>query len=251
MPETNVSDLRLQLLSNNPLVPVLHGPELGQGRDATAPFAWTTKTSAADRARVPQRELVKLVLQVAHQCNLTCAYCCSDAGKWGSNQTGLMSPDLARRALRLFARRHGRIGTIYLFGGEPTLNIPAIDAVCDEAEALVHSGDLEDLPIIGFTTNGTILNDRLLRLLAERPYLKVSVSIDGPPEVHDRFRLDTGGRPTYERIVKNVRRLRQRFGKPGTVEITYSPQHQREGFSLWEMMRRLHRSRTQYVARKG
>ena len=150
-----------------------------------------------------------------------------------------MQPWVATEALRFFAEAYQEIGTVYLFGGEPTLNLPCVDAVCEEAERLVAKGVLRGMPTIGFTTNGTIVNDRLIRLVRRRPYLKVSVSIDGPPEVHDHFRKDTKGRGTYKRIVENIRRLREQTGQPSSLEVTYNIQHQRSGRRLWDVMETL------------
>jgi len=180
--------------------------------------------------------LAKLVLQVAHRCNLTCPYCISDAGKWGGSDQSMMSADVAAQAVRFFAEQFHSIGTIYLFGGEPTLNLGAIEAACREVQALLDEGVLAEVPDIGFTSNGTVVNDRLIGLLRDNPNLKMSVSLDGPTQIHDVYRLDIGGKPTYHKIVKNIRRLREETGRPKTLEVTYNPSHRQSGLSLWEIM---------------
>ena len=236
---------RLRILSHNPLVPVLvpmnlmdrYGTEAQEGSHTVSSVGPLTRQSLADERRWDtEHGLAKLVLQIAHICNLTCSYCISDSGRWGSAPSGLMSAATAKRALRFFAEQYGSIGTIYLFGGEPTLNLPCIEAVCAEAEALVDDGVLSSMPDIGFTSNGTIVNDRLLKLLREKPYLKMSVSMDGPAHIHDVYRLDAGGHPTYNRILRNIRKLRDETGRPKTLEITYNLSHQRSEQSLWEIM---------------
>jgi uncharacterized protein len=240
---------RLRILSHNPLVPVLvpddladsyQAPQLAERIASAGPL--TVATTNEQRRWDAQEGLAKLILQVAHHCNLTCSYCISDTGKWGVRSPGsssMMSPDTAARAVRFFAEQYRSIGTVYLFGGEPTLNLPAIESACQETQRLVDEGVLEYLPDIGFTSNGTIVNDRLIALLGAYPNLKMSVSVDGPADVHDVYRLDTAGRPTYRTIVDNVRRLREETGRPRTLEVTYTSSHRRSGRSLWELLNEL------------
>ena len=97
------------------------------------------------------------------------------------------------------------------------------------------------MPAIGFTTNGTIIHDELIALLRSKPYLKVSVSVDGPSPIHDRFRVDPMGRPTYRRVIDNIHVLRRDTGRPGMLELTYSTSHLQSGMSLWDVMEAIHR----------
>src|SRR5438093_2772499 len=203
---SSVGGRRFAIVSENPLIPVLVPTGLNGLLAKTqllAPAPLTEETTPAMRRWDDRKGLAKLVLQISHRCNLTCPYCISDAGRWGTGQSGLMSPDVARRAIRFFAEQFKAINVIYLFGGEPVLNPNVIRTVCDETEKLVSEKVLERMPDIGFTTNGTILNKPLVELLRDKPYLKVSVSVDGPPDIHDRFRRDVKGRPTYDIIVEN------------------------------------------------
>jgi len=235
---------RMVVLSHNPFVPVLVPAELverqpnieienfdGIGAPLTQPS--TTQDRRWDR----DTGLAKLILQVSHLCNLTCSYCIADAGRWGKSDTSFMSPSIAAQSIRYFGEKYGSIGSVYLFGGEPTLNIEAIEAACDEVERLVEQGILQEMPDVGFTSNGTVLNDKLIRLLTERSYVKMSVSLDGPAALHNYYRLDAAGRPTYDKIIHNVQTMRARTGQPKTLELTYTPRHQESDLSLWEMMK--------------
>lgn len=56
-------------------------------------------------------------------------------------------------------------------------------------------------------TNGTLLDDDWGAFLRENDFL-VGISIDGPPALHDRYRVDKGGSPTFERVVKGLDRLK-------------------------------------------
>jgi len=57
-------------------------------------------------------------------------------------------------------------------------------------------------------TNGTLLDDDWCHFLKERCFL-VGISIDGPREQHDAYRVDRGGKPTFERVMAGVEMLKK------------------------------------------
>ncbi|MCX6413072.1 MAG: anaerobic sulfatase maturase, partial [Actinobacteria bacterium] len=52
-------------------------------------------------------------------------------------------------------------------------------------------------------TNGTLLNDEWGEFLSQHEFL-VGISIDGPRQLHDRYRVDKGGKPTYDRVIRGL-----------------------------------------------
>jgi uncharacterized protein len=56
-------------------------------------------------------------------------------------------------------------------------------------------------------TNGTLLTDEWCALLAEHRFL-VGISIDGPPVMHDRYRVDKRGEPTSAKVLRGLQGLR-------------------------------------------
>jgi uncharacterized protein len=57
-------------------------------------------------------------------------------------------------------------------------------------------------------TNGTLLDDAWCGFFREHGFL-VGLSLDGPREVHDVYRLDKGGRPSFERVMAGLAYLKQ------------------------------------------
>ncbi len=57
-------------------------------------------------------------------------------------------------------------------------------------------------------TNGVTLNDEWCRFFRENRFL-VGISLDGPPEVHDAYRIDKAGRPTFDRVMAGVELLKK------------------------------------------
>ena len=81
-------------------------------------------------------------------------------------------------------------------GGEPTLL--GLDFF---RRAVGYARDSADGRHLQFTiqTNGTLLTEDWARFLYDERFL-VGLSIDGPAPVHDAYRVDKHGRPTYERV---------------------------------------------------
>ena len=57
-------------------------------------------------------------------------------------------------------------------------------------------------------TNGTTLDDEWCKFLKDNNFL-VGLSIDGPEELHDSYRIDKNGKPTFKRVMKGLRLLQK------------------------------------------
>lgn len=57
-------------------------------------------------------------------------------------------------------------------------------------------------------TNGTLLNDEWCEFLAEHKFL-VGLSLDGTPEIHDYYRVDRGGKPTSDKVLRALKLLQK------------------------------------------
>ncbi len=162
-----------------------------------------------------------LVLEVAQACNLRCTYCYAGGGSYGGS-VRLLDPEKARRAARHLVEASGERGsvTLVLFGGEPLLNLPAMRAAVEEAEAsAARAGKTVQLSL---TTNGTCFTPEVVRFLRDHR-ISVSVSIDGPPDVHDENRCYTSGGGTYADVVQGVALLRAETGRSPAARVTLTP----------------------------
>ncbi|HQU49777.1 MAG TPA: radical SAM protein [Casimicrobiaceae bacterium] len=173
-----------------------------------------------DPAAVP---LGTLVLEAAQTCNLRCTYCYAGGGSYGG-EARVMRPDLAARAARHLVLSSGARETVtmVLFGGEPLMNLPALRAAvaAGEAAAMEHGKTF----VVSITTNGTRFSPEALDFIAEHR-IGVSVSIDGPPDLHDANRRYAGrnGGGTYADVVEGVARLTERTGRPPAARVTLEP----------------------------
>jgi uncharacterized protein len=181
-----------------------------------------------------EKILGKLVLSVSNKCNLRCKYCYANGGIYNSNE-GLISIDILKRALDVFYNKFDKIKVIQIFGGEPTLNIPAIEYICKYVKAKYNNGEISELPNIGVVSNGTIVTDEIIELI-KKYHIKVTVSFDGQPIVNDEMRVFPDGTGTSDIIIKNIRRLKEETGEPNTIEATYNKYHLLNNISILDII---------------
>lgn len=160
---------------------------------------------AIDDAPLSEPPLHALSLAVAQKCNLGCTYCYAQQGDFGASARN-MSLETALQAVDLLvdgARPGSRLNLTFL-GGEPLANRPVLQAASHHAARRAAERGVEIT--FSITTNGTLLRPADGELFEEYGFA-VTISVDGPREVHDRLRPYKGGRGSYDRIMERVRPL--------------------------------------------
>lgn len=71
-----------------------------------------------------------------------------------------------------------------------------------------------------FQTNGVLLDDQWGEFLAENQFL-VGISIDGPRELHDRYRITKGGQPTFDRVLRGIECLKKHKVEFNTLTVVH------------------------------
>jgi uncharacterized protein len=90
-------------------------------------------------------------------------------------------------------------------GGEPTLlGIPFFERVVALQKQYANGKSIDN----AFQTNGTLLDDAWGEFLARNKFL-IGLSIDGPEDVHDAYRVDKGGKPTHARVMRGLNILKK------------------------------------------
>lgn len=69
-----------------------------------------------------------------------------------------------------------------------------------------------------FQTNGILLDDNWGEFLAQNDFL-IGLSIDGPRELHDRYRVDKGGQPTFHRVMRGLDCLKRHGVEFNTLTV--------------------------------
>jgi uncharacterized protein len=138
-------------------------------------------------------------LYLTRACNLACAHCfVSKDVRRMDLETGLQAVD------RLFAlaEQHGHPEVkIKYAGGEPTMNWDLIPALHQRAKTLAQETGLKLTEVL--ITNATLLNRARLQFIKDENF-RLSISMDGFGEGHDRQRPVLNGNPTFERVLQSV-----------------------------------------------
>jgi uncharacterized protein len=139
------------------------------------------------------------------QCNLDCAYCffLKKAALY-PDSTFRMSDEVMESYVRQTIQAGQTV--IAWQGGEPTLM--GLDffrrAMAVEKKYLKPGMMIENT----LQTNGILIDDEWCKFLHDNGFL-VGLSLDGPRELHDVYRKDKGGNPTFDRVVAAVRLMQK------------------------------------------
>lgn len=171
--------------------------------------------ATGEKVRAPRQELPEsfplqtLVINLTNQCNLSCQYCYEfgeDKVATPEGKKKFMDKETAEASIEyLLANSPGRQAVhVTFFGGETLMNFPVMKEVVgfarDRAAAQGRSIDFS------LTTNGTLLTPHIIEFLAEN-HIGVTVSMDGPKEMHDALRVFSNGKGSYDIIEPKVKAL--------------------------------------------
>lgn len=180
------------------------------------PVMLGVETLAASNIR-PQ--INRLTLNVSNACNLWCSYCNADHGYYHSEKS-LMPVARAEAIVSRVMEMYAGVSIVHFFGGEPLLNLKAIDAVGQRFQAAIGKGQWAVRPSFVATTNGTLSSTRVLDVL-ERWKIELTVSWDGPKVVQDSGRPLVGQGSSHDKLLRSLERFKERR-IPYTVECTYN-----------------------------
>ena len=148
-----------------------------------------------------------LIKPASGSCNMRCKYCFY-ADETQNRETALlgrMTPETLHTLVdKALAYGDGEC-TFAFQGGEPTL--VGLDFFRDLTDYVARHPNPKRIRVhYAFQTNGYALDEAWAAWFAENHVL-VGVSLDGPKEVHDRYRVDAAGKGTYNRVIASIRLL--------------------------------------------
>ena len=147
-----------------------------------------------------QRSFHVLVKPIGSLCNMECAYCYYLHKKDLLHEPpDVISDDLLEEFVRTYIAAQDIEPVSFTWhGGEPTLlGLDFYRKVVRLQQQYAGSKRITN----GLQTNGLLLDEAWCEFLRAHKFL-VGVSIDGPKHLHDRFRLNKGGEPTFERVCR-------------------------------------------------
>ena len=171
--------------------------------------------------------LRKFCLEVTEDCNFRCKYCPNTlAEDYRQHTKTYMSFDVAQQSIDYYYKQYTKIfnklndqakalildiasPTLSWYGGEPLLNFEVILNSAEYFKSLPWS--LHNIPTekLEFTlnTNLSIMNEEILKFLVENKVI-LFASLDGPKEEHDKCRVFTTGKGTFDVAYANLMEIK-------------------------------------------
>jgi uncharacterized protein len=191
--------------------------------------------------------LQTLVVNVTNQCNLACTYCYeygedkivdTDNGR----QPKFMTEQTARDSVEFLLREAGPTAHMTFFGGETLMNFPVLQSTV--AYARRRAAEVGKAIDFSLTTNATLLKPEIIDFLADER-IGVTISIDGPEDLQNKFRVFHSGRGSYDVVAPKVKALLARHtSRPigarvtltrQTLDVTRIYRHLTEEMGFWEV----------------
>jgi uncharacterized protein len=168
-------------------------------------------------------------------CNLDCEYCFYLAKEMlypGSRSR--MAENLLEEYTRQYIEAQQVPEVTFAWqGGEPTLmgvdfyrKAVAFQKKYRKPGTIIHNA---------FQTNGTNLNDEWGQFFRNHNFL-IGISLDGPRELHDAYRVDKGGRPTFDKVMAGVEILKKYDVEFNTLTCVHSA-NERHPLEVYNFLR--------------
>jgi len=141
-------------------------------------------------------------------CNLDCKYCfyLEKESLYPQVEKWAMRDDVLESYIRQYIEAHDTPAVNFAWqGGEPTLlGVGFFRRVVELEQRYANGKQIAN----AFQTNGVLLNDAWAEFFLEYQFL-IGISIDGPRELHDAYRVDKGGQPTFDRVMRGMETLQR------------------------------------------
>jgi uncharacterized protein len=167
--------------------------------------------------------LQTLVMNLTNQCNLSCTYCYEfgeDKVATPEGKEKFMDFETAKTSVKMLLDQSAGRQAVHItfFGGETLMNFPLLkNVVAYATEQATAQGRTIDFSL---TTNATLLTPAIIDFLSDNG-IGVTVSMDGPPELHDKLRVFANGRGSYDIIAPRVKALIEGHRtRPITARVT-------------------------------
>ena len=136
-------------------------------------------------------------------CNFACDYCYQGLDK----SSKYMQPDVIEAIVQYIEKSAPALNHLHVawYGGEPLLQRRTIKKLAKRMIALCRANGISYGSMIA--TNGFLLSPRMAELLYLHKVESIQITLDGPPDVHDRRRILRSGKPSFYKIIENVKQV--------------------------------------------
>ena len=141
-------------------------------------------------------------------CNLACKYCyyLEKNNLYQNSHRHLMTDEMLEQFTREYIEAQTMPQVLFTWhGGEPLMrSIDFYKKALELQKKYAHGKQIDNV----IQTNGTLLTDEWCEFFAKNHWL-VGISIDGPQEYHDHYRVTPAGKPSWEKVMKGISLLKK------------------------------------------
>ena len=141
-------------------------------------------------------------------CNLACKYCyyLEKNNLYQNSHRHLMSDEMLEQFTREYIEAQTMPQVLFTWhGGEPLMrSIDFYKKALELQKKYAHGKQIDNV----IQTNGTLLTDEWCEFFAQNHWL-VGISIDGPQEYHDHYRVTPDGKPSWEKVMQGISLLKK------------------------------------------
>ena len=141
-------------------------------------------------------------------CNLACKYCyyLEKNNLYQNSHRHLMSDEMLEQFTREYIEAQTMPQVLFTWhGGEPLMrSIDFYKKALALQKKYAHGKQIDNV----IQTNGTLLTDGWCEFFAKNHWL-VGISIDGPQEYHDHYRVTPAGKPSWEKVMQGISLLKK------------------------------------------
>ena len=141
-------------------------------------------------------------------CNLACKYCyyLEKNNLYQNSHRHLMSDEMLEQFTREYIEAQTMPQVLFTWhGGEPLMrSIDFYKKALELQKKYAHGKQIDNV----IQTNGTLLTDEWCEFFEQNHWL-VGISIDGPQEYHDHYRVTPAGKPSWEKVMQGIQLLKK------------------------------------------
>lgn len=162
------------------------------------------------------RSILNLTVVTSLGCNFACPYCFED------KHPSILGAEVEDAIVQVVDNQIEQLEQLSVtwFGGEPLVGKRPLLRLSDVFIDMTQEAGVDYRA--NMITNGFLLDEPTCSALAERQVSSVQIGLDGPPDVHNKYRPLASGGPTFWRIVENLHHAVEYFDVSVRVNVDRS-----------------------------
>lgn len=146
-------------------------------------------------------ESLGLTIAPTLACNFKCIYC------YETSKPGIMSNEIQQALVDFveYQSNHLKDLSVAWYGGEPLI---AKDVVYSLSEKFIEICNKKGINYNAFMiSNGSLIDDEVIKKMIQYSINGIQITIDGPPEIHNKRRINKQGSDTFDLLIDNINKL--------------------------------------------